>query len=841
MSRPERRSRSACAEGLLPDGRPPPEERTLVIYRKSKYYTEEPGQYSLPGVSPLLSRALSARGAVTPEQIERFLHPSPADFHDPFLLPDMDKAVARIRLALETKEKICVFGDYDVDGICSTAMLTDYFRSVGADIVYHIPSRSEEGYGMSAAAVEKLYKQGVGLIITVDNGISAAEEIRRCSELGVDVIVTDHHIPPETMPDCAAVVCHTVPGSRYPNSILCGAGTAFKLLQALAGLDAAMKYISLAGLASVADVVPLLGENRTFVKLGLAAVNEGRCCPGLTRLLESIPTAKKPYNACNLGFAVAPRLNASGRMSDASLSVELFLTDSIERMDGIIAELNRLNELRQQDEVGILNDVLGMLSGCDLSDTRAIVLMKKDWNGGVIGIAASRILEMFHRPTILFCEVNGVLKGSARSIDGVNIHDALSSLQDCFIRFGGHAKAAGVTMDEARFDEFREKLNAYLRSAFPDSAFSASKDYEFEIPLEMVSGDLIAEFSMLAPFGECNPSPVFRSRGVEISRLRRFGNDAQHTRMEARSGQSCLEAVWFCSGPYFKSLLSAEKVDVLYTPTINKWCGNEGIQLRIKWAQAEYPTDAEAFIENGMWNFCDALVENSGQTAEPSADESIPFADSSLAEIFSSRISGILALAFSPEGAKRAVADITSSRLNVSICFGCAADSPVCDNSLLIAPKLGTLPPAGYSLVVFCDEPPFPGSIAAIKAALPGAEFRRLRTVGIFGGARDFSEVALRFSCDRDFMGDCYHQTMQLLSAGDISFEELTVRVAERGRTAKYCARFALRVFMEVGFIGFNERGSVSIGTIRPTKLTESRLFSAVLDMRSKLINPSRR
>ena len=639
-----------------------------MIYRRSKYYTDVTEQVPQLNISPLLARALRARGAVTAEEIERFLNPSAADFHDPFLLPDMDKAVARIRLALETKERICVFGDYDVDGICSTAMLTDYFRSIGADIVYHIPSRSEEGYGMSAAAVEKLYEQGVGLIITVDNGISAASEIRRCTELGIDVIVTDHHIPPETMPECVAVVCHTVPGSKYPNSILCGAGTAFKLLQALGGLNAAMRYISLAGLASVADVVPLLDENRTFVKLGLAAINAGDCCPGITRLLESIPTAKKPYNACNLGFAVAPRLNASGRMSDASLSVELFLTDDTNEMDSIIAELNRLNELRQQDEASILNDVLSMLSGCDLSDTRAIVLMKRDWNGGVIGIAASRILEMFHRPTILFCEVNGVLKGSARSIDGVNIHEALSAVSDCFIRYGGHAKAAGITMEDSRFEEFRTRLNEHLAANFPDSAFAASKDYEFEIPLEMVTNELIAEFSMLAPFGECNPSPVFRSRNAEICRRRRFGNDQQHTRLELRAGAGCLEAVWFCSAPYFKALLSADKLDILYTPTINKWCGNDGIQLRVKWARAEYPSDTEAFIESGMWNFCEALVENS---ACPAGDDELPEeTDRTLSELFASRLSGILAVAFSPEGAKRAVTEITSGGLNVDICFG---------------------------------------------------------------------------------------------------------------------------------------------------------------------------
>lgn len=810
-----------------------------MIYRKSRYFSEGAERDAGLSVSPLLARALRARGAETPEQIERFLNPTTAGFHDPFLLPDMDKAVARIRLALETHEKICVFGDYDVDGICSTAMLTDYFRSVGADVVYHIPSRSEEGYGMSAPAIEKLYQQGVGLIITVDNGISAASEIRRCRELGVDVIVTDHHIPPADVPECVAVVCHTVPGSRYPNSILCGAGTAFKLLHALAGLDTAMKYVSLAGLASVADVVPLLDENRILVKLGLAAINSGNCCAGLSRLLGSIPTAKKPYNACNLGFAVAPRLNASGRMSDASLSVELFLSGDPERMDSIIAELNRLNEMRQQDEASILSDALAMLAECDLSDTRAIVLMKRDWNGGVIGIAASRILEMFHRPTILFCETGGALKGSARSIDGVNIHEALGAVSDCFLRFGGHAKAAGVTMEPSRFEEFRARLNAHLKANFPDSAFAASKEYEFEIPLEMVTGELIEEISLLAPFGEANPSPVFRSRGVSVSRLRRFGNDAQHTRMEVRGASSCMEAVWFCSAPYFKSLLSSEKVDLLYSPTINRWCGSEGIQLRVKWAQSELPNDVNAFIEDGMWNFCEAIVENSAFMQQGEAFSALETTVLSLRELFSERISGVLALAFSPDGAKNALSEIVAGGLNVDVCFGSAADSLACDNTLLIAPRLGCLPASGFSRIVFLDCPPFPGTIAAVREKLKTARLLKKTCSAFESCARAYLSPALRFSCDRDFMGDCYRAAFAALSAGDCSFEELTTRLADRARTAKYCARFALRVFIELGYFAFNDRGSLSLSVILPSQLTDSPLFAAVLDMRSQNFKPS--
>ena len=814
----------------------------MVIYRRSKYYTEERESDRGGRLSPLLMRALRARGAETPEAIERFLDPSPAGFHDPFLLPDMDKAVERIRLALDTRERICVFGDYDVDGICSTAMLTDYFRSVGADVVYHIPSRSEEGYGMSAAAVERLYEQGVGLIITVDNGISASNEIARCRELGIDVVVTDHHIPPGELPECSAVVCHTVPGSRYPASILCGAGTAFKLLHALAGLDTAMRYISLAGLASVADVVPLLDENRIFVKLGLDALNSGACPLGLTRLIESIPTIKKPYNTCNLGFAIAPRLNASGRMSDASLSVELFLSNDIPRMDAIIAELNRLNELRQQDESRILRDALDMLSGADLSDARAIVLMKRDWNGGVIGIAASRILDMFHRPTILFCESNGALKGSARSIDGVNIHSALSRVSDCFLRFGGHAKAAGITMEESRFEEFKTRLNEALREDHPDEAFAASRDYEFEIPLDMVTGELINEFALLAPFGESNPSPVFRSRSVEIRRLRRCGSDSQHTRMEvasgtgaAQGGASALEAIWFCSAPYFRSLLASDRADILYTPSINRWCGTEGIQLRLKWAESELPADIPAYIDAGMWNFCEAIVENA-QLTKPKEDEAfLPRFGGDLKKLFSSRLSGIMALAFSPEAAERALREISETGIAVDVCYGSPTDPTIRDHTLVLAPKLGSLPERGYQKVVLLDMPLFKGTEAFLRNRLPDAELISMaEPYARFPSG--FTPACLRFSLEREFMADCYRAAHRQLSEADTSFEELAIRLSERTSTPRFAARFALAVFTELGFFVFNERGSLSLAEAGRAPLTDSRLYSAVVRTREKLI-----
>lgn len=806
----------------------------LIIYQKSKYFSAEQAQDNLTGLSPLLVRALRARGAVTPEQIERFLHPSAEDFHDPFLLPDMDKAVQRIHAALENGERICIFGDYDVDGICSTAMLVDYFHSVGADVGYHIPSRREEGYGMSRGAIDKLHSCGVNLIITVDNGISAADEISYCSELGIDVIVTDHHIPPETVPKCTAVVCHTVSNSQYPNSILCGAGIAFKLLHALAGLEAAMQYVSLAGLASVADVVPLLDENRVFVKLGLDAINSGNCCNGLYRLLNGVPTARRPYNACTLGFAVAPRLNASGRMSDASLGVELFLCRDPNRADEIIARLNKLNELRQQDEANILNDAIRRLEPCDLSDTRAIVLRSETWNAGVIGIAASRIAEMYHRPTILFSESDGILKGSARSIDGVNIHEVLCCCRDFFVRFGGHAKAAGITMESAFFEDFRLKLNACLKAGYDDSVFIPCKRYEFDIPLEQVTRELISELTRLAPFGESNPSPVFRSRHVAVSRLRRFGSDAQHTKMDVSpsisSSAAPLDAVWFASAASYYRLLNADTVDILYTPGINNWNGFDSIQLRVVSAKAEQPRDIDAYIEKGMRYFCNGLLENlSYRLSEP---EQLPeICETTLAELCSRSISGLLVLVFSVESAKKILDEIRSSQIgNVDICYSCVADSPVCCNTVLLAPQLANLPAFGFSKVVFYDNPPCSGVYTAVSRRMSSASMLRMPCTN-----SDFGRVALQFACDRDFMVCSYKLVQSILAASPCSQGELCGKMSNKLNVPVYCALFAVRVFIELGFIEFTPGGALrNSSEIRPAPLCASTLYSAVERLRTR-------
>ncbi|MCH5278847.1 MAG: single-stranded-DNA-specific exonuclease RecJ [Christensenellaceae bacterium] len=825
----------------------------MIIYEKSKYFSAETDGDNRLGLSPLLIRALRARGAVTDDEINRFLNPSPAFFHDPYMLPDMEKAVSRIRSAISIGEKICVFGDYDVDGICATSMLVDFFRSIGADVCYYIPSRRDEGYGMSRSAVERLKQCGVELVITVDNGISASCEVQYCIECGIDVIVTDHHIPPETLPVCTAVVCHTVPGSNYPNRILCGAGVAFKLLHALAGLDTAMRYVALAGLASVADVVPLLDENRILVKLGLEAVNAGDCCVGLRRLIASIPTAKMPYTVCNLGFSVAPRLNASGRMSDASLAVELFLSADIERIDEIIAELNRLNECRQQQEAEILNSAIEMVSHINLAETRAIILKSADWNSGVIGIAASRISEMYHRPAILFSESDGVLKGSARSIDGINIHDALTFTKELFLRFGGHAKAAGVTIESSHFEAFVEEFNRHLADVYDDKLFVPRKSYEFDIALSGITHELVKEISLLAPFGEGNPSPIFHASEVRISHLRRFGCNAQHMRMDVRDGFRCLEAVWFASASSFDRLMNADTTEMLFTLSINNWNGQSNLQLRLLSAKAELPSEPSEYVEKSMARFCSALIENcalSECVSEYSCDESTACSapqsiEVCLDEISNHCISGMMILVFTIDGAKRIIADMRERDIgNIEICFGLIPDSPVHTNTVVIAPIISALPENGFNQILFYDLPPTPEVYSLVaqrflnKSKSRSNEEPRIsnktRFFINFDARGEFGQVACLFDCRREFMVCCYRRTLSMLSLRCYSFEELSARLSEEMQVPLYQVEFALRVFFELDFIAFNRNGSIStVENVRCTALTNSALYRRI----SKLQN----
>lgn len=799
----------------------------MIIYSPSKYYTPETEADRSEAFLPIVMRALRARGIVGEEERRRFMYPDLSMLRDPFTLPGMQKAVDRIEEALVSGESICVYGDYDVDGICATTMLLHYLLSIGAEVSYRIPSRHDEGYGISRKAIDALHSAGVGLIITVDNGISAAAEIAYASELGIDVIVTDHHIPPETIPECTAVICHSLEGCDYPR-YLCGAGVALKLIQALGGVEAAEEYIFLAGVATVADVVPLLDENRLLVKYALDALNSGRCCIGMRMLLESL-SAKKPYSVYNIGFGVAPRLNASGRMGDASLGVELFMTEDENEAADIIAELTRLNEKRQAEEQSILDEAIRMVEELDVSDKHAILLSSDKWNSGVIGIAASRLTEIYHRPTILFSFHDNALKGSARSIEGINIHDALKAHSELFIRFGGHAKAAGVTMEREKFPEFCETMEKYFAENCPPELFIPRKGYEFDEDLSQITMELVHELDMLAPYGEGNPPPVFHISSVSPYHIRRFGSDGQHLRMDLRQNRYSFESVYFCGGRSFDNIMRADSISLLYSPFINNWNGAENLQMRVISVRPDLPRCASRFIKSNSASFYMSFLFDM-DCEDRECDKLPPITEAPVAESVKNSFAGLMVLAFTTDGAENALRELSASGVeNFEVCFGTVPEGVFSGNVLLLAPRVEKLPHKGYNRVIFADEPYCQGVYSAVSEAMPHAHIERT------GREYDIADICSGFSISRDEMGAYYKAMAKLIPSKVFSTTELASALCETLNRPIHQTAFVMKVFRQLGFIVHDNGSAVRLVNCERKKLDESVLYRTVAELQHSI------
>ena len=525
------------------------------------------------------SNLLLGRGIDTPEKAQRFLHPDPADLHDPFLMQDMDKAVAMIREALEKHSRILVYGDYDVDGICATSIMTENLRAMGADVRYRLPSRGTEGYGLHKEIIRDLAPD-TDLLITVDCGITNHEEVLYARSLGLTVIVTDHHQPAET-PSPADAVLNPLLG-HYPFPKLCGAGVALKVIQALRGTEAVMASLDLAALATVADVVPLTDENRIIVRYGLKSV-ENTVRPGLRELIR-LAGVSFPLNAGSIGFRIGPRLNAGGRLEDATQCVELMLSREPETAAEIAAHLEELNSLRQETERGILSEALKQVpETVNFRTDRIIIVTGKDWNNGIIGLVAGRICEKYHFPTIVLSDHDGEAVGSCRSIPGVNIHAILSSCKDLFIRFGGHEQAAGLTVRTDLIPEMKARLNAAILAQCDESCYMPDQEYDLPLRLSDATLDMVSVLEKLEPCGCGNPAPLFLFRDCSVQERRPIGKDLTHLRMNVAQGAETRNCIGFSMGAVAKE--AWPRVDIVATPEANEFQGRVSVQLNLKAVQ----------------------------------------------------------------------------------------------------------------------------------------------------------------------------------------------------------------------------------------------------------------
>lgn len=540
------------------------------------------------GLQAATASVLIRRGLRTPDAARSFLSPSASDLLDPLRLNEMDRAVSRIRLAIRRSERVVIYGDYDVDGVTATTLYLDFFKRQGLEADFYIPHRLKEGYGLNESAIRTLHNRGTTLLITADCGTTSVDEIRLASSLGMDVIVTDHHEAPSELPPAAALLNPKRADAGYPEKGLCTAGLAFKVIQALTG-NLKTDGLDLVALGTIADVSPLTGENRFLVKEGLKQLTEGRR-PGIRALKEAAGLSEGPVKAGTVGFALAPRINASGRLTDAGDAVRLLTTQSMEEARRIAQSLNLQNRLRQEIEGRILDEACARVeSEYDFQKDGCIVLASRQWHLGVVGIVAARLVERYHRPTVLLAvDSDGLAKGSARSISGFHLCEGLGRCRDLLIRFGGHYSAAGMTLREENIPALRERLSSAAFETLSPEDFQPKQMIDASVAWEDLTLRLVSELESLAPFGPANPEPTLLLREAVPVNPRIVGNDHLKFSVKKRNGSSgashsgFIDVIGFRMGDRTAVLKDGAPLDLVFIPERNTWQGREQLQLRLK-------------------------------------------------------------------------------------------------------------------------------------------------------------------------------------------------------------------------------------------------------------------
>ena len=530
------------------------------------------------GYAPLAAMVLASRGIGDDRQARSYLDCN-APLLDPFLMTDMDKAAGRVGLAMSRGEKIAVFGDYDVDGITATCLLTDFLRRHGADVVSYIPGRLEEGYGLNPIAIHQLHAEGVKLIVTVDCGITAVSEAELCKQLGIDLVITDHHECKQTLPAAVAVVDPHRCDGGYPHKNLSGVGVAFKLASALCGSQEKVleEYADMVCLGTVADVMPLQGENRVFVARGLESLAHTKR-PGIAALMAECGCAPETVSASSIGFMLAPRINAAGRMGQIDLAVELFLTDDPDKAAEAARGLCELNRQRQAVESEIYRQAVSMLPMG--KPPEAIVLADESWHQGVVGIVASRIAEEYACPTFLICLDGEHGKASSRSHGGFNLFASLSALSPLLESYGGHELAAGFTISRANIPEFRRQICALAAQYYTDDVPRTVPNVDCAVSPELLTLHNVDSLQMLEPCGNGCPKPVLMMKNLTIDRISMVGG-GRHMRLRLCSGHTYLNAIYFSANPQTVSIQPGDLVDVAFTPQVNEFRGTRTVQMNV--------------------------------------------------------------------------------------------------------------------------------------------------------------------------------------------------------------------------------------------------------------------
>ena len=534
-------------------------------------------------LTDLVANILVGRNILEEKDIKKFLEPVRSDFYDPFLLQGMEDAVNRIIKAIEAKEKIIIYGDYDVDGITSICVLKKFLESRGIEVFQTIPNRLDEGYGLNKEAIERIAYEKHTLMITVDCGISGIEEIEYANSLGIQTIITDHHEPLDILPNAIAVIDPKIKDNKYPFTQLAGVGVVFKLIQAISiklNLDEKeyLKYLDLVAIGTISDIVPLIDENRVITKLGLKLVKVTKNL-GLKTLLNSL--GYQNINSTTISFGVAPRINACGRMGQAEDALKLFLTEDITEAQNLTNKLNEYNRVRQEIERKIYEDALEKITLNNMQNKNCIVLAGEKWHHGVIGIVASKITDMYFKPSILICMEDDEGKGSGRSIPGFDLHNALCKSSAYLKKYGGHEMAVGLSLYKENFEEFRKSLEEYANSFNLDEIVPII-NIDKQITDKELSIANVKDLTKLEPYGEANKCPLFLYKNLKIDSIRSL-TEGKHMKLTLKTdNNNIVMAMGFNMGNRAEEFLIGDKVDIVGTLEINSFNGHESVQFNLR-------------------------------------------------------------------------------------------------------------------------------------------------------------------------------------------------------------------------------------------------------------------
>ncbi|MBQ8159660.1 MAG: single-stranded-DNA-specific exonuclease RecJ [Clostridia bacterium] len=747
-----------------------------------------------------LSEMLIGRGINTPEKAERYLHPTLDRLYDPFLMQDMEKAVQLIREALKKGERIQIYGDYDTDGVCSSSILMETLSEMGARVDFYIPNRSE-GYGLNEEAVKKI-AQDHQMLITVDCGISNHAEVALAKKLGMCVIVTDHHQLPEK-PVPADAILNPLMGS-YPFPRLCGAGVALKLTQALLGMEAVERRIDLAALATVADIVPLVDENRIIVRSGMKKMETGDR-PGLKAMMD-LARIEGEVNAGHLGFRLVPRINAGGRLEDASQCVHLLLSRDSAEIKLISEHLEENNRIRQQMQQEITEIALKQIAETvDFFDDRIIVVMGDNWNPGVIGLAAGRICEMYHYPTIVLSNQGDRAVGSCRSIPGVNIFEMLGKCRDLFQKFGGHEQAAGLTMDPALVGELRRRMNLVIRESCDITSYIPFKEYDVELDFDAIDLDFIERLKVMEPTGFANPAPVFLTRDAVVQSMARVGSDMSHLKLTLMQHDRLRGGIAFGKGQLAEQ--DIRSADLIYVPQRNEYRGRVTPQVMVQEIRDHEAAGSRKPLDVALSGvrMMDALA---GLSEQP---EMMPVKAGSMTLerlVRTPAPFGTLIIALSEGEARR-----ISRETGLEVSLGRIPD-PRPFSQILLMPSLEDLQDVWHRVVLAGS---LPGLMEAVAARCPRAEAYALTTAGDASSVFRISEEEIRrlFVALRQSPGDTPES------------------LAMRAGLSQIQTMLGLRVYEQAGLIALHEGGRAEMlplrapapGQKKAYSLSDSRLY----------------